>query len=131
MLQTYSFNQDFSKRNNRGKIHNHRVNCATKKGIYLGSCNLCPKHQYVGKFEIIWNKRLYNHRKDAKKVKSIPFDEHINQPGHNFTEHARFIIIEALENRVNTLVDRKILEEREDYWVARLQTMKPNGFNDK
>jgi hypothetical protein len=93
----------------------HRVNCGTKKGIYLGSCELCPKPQYVGKFETIWSKRLYNHRKDAKKVKSIPFDEHFN----------------ALENHVNAAMDRKILEEREDHWVARLQTMKPNGFNDR
>lgn len=109
----------------------HRVNCATKKGIYLGSCKLCPKPQYVGKFETIWSIRLYNHRKDAKKPKSIPFDEHFSLPGHNFTKHARFIIIEALEKQVNTAIDRKILEDREDHWVARLQTMKPNGFNDK
>ena len=109
----------------------HQVNCGTKKGIYLGSCELCPKPQYVGKFETFWNKRLYNHRKDAKKVKSIPFDEHFQLPGHDFTKHAKFIIIEALENHVNTAMDRKVLEEREDHWVARLQTMKPNGFNDK
>ena len=109
----------------------HRVNCATKKGIYLGSCELWPKPQYVGKFETFWNKRLYNHRKDAKKEKSIPFDEHFRLPGHNFTEHAKFIIIETLENQVNTAIDRKILEEREDHWVSKLKTMKPNGFNDK
>ena len=92
---------------------------------------LCPKPQYVGKFETFWNVRTYNHRKDAKKEKSIPFDEHFNLPGHDFDQHARFIIIEALENQVDTATDRKILEEREDYWVARLKTMKPNGFNDK
>ena len=109
----------------------HKVNCKTKKGIYLGSCELCPKPQYVGKFETFWNVRTYNHRKDAKKEKSIPFDEHFNLPGHDFDQHARFIIIEALENQVDTATDRKILEEREDYWVARLKTMKPNGFNDK
>ena len=45
----------------------HHVNCKTKKGIYLASCKLCPKHQYVEKFETPWNERLYNHRKDAKK----------------------------------------------------------------
>ena len=109
----------------------HRVNCSTKKGIYLGSCELCSKPQYVGKFETSWSKRLYNHRKDAKKEKSIPFDEHFRLPGHDFTKHARFIIIEALDKHVNTAIDRKILEEREDHWVSRLKTMKPNGFNDK
>ena len=74
----------------------HRVNCKTKKGIYLASCKPCPNHQYIGKFETPWNERLYNHRKDAKKTKSIPFDEHFLKSGHDFTTHARFTIIEAL-----------------------------------
>ena len=105
----------------------HRVNCRTKKGIYLASCKLCPKLQYVGNFETSWSERLYNHRKDAKKAKSIPYDEHFyHKPNHNFNNHAQFIIIETLENQVNTKTDRKLLEEREDHWVSRLQTTTPN-----
>ena len=109
----------------------HRVNCKTKKGIYLANCKLCPAYQYVGKFETTWSERLYNHRKDAKRTKSIPYDEHFHQPNHNFGNHARFIIIESLENQVNTTIDRRRLEEREDFWVSRLQTTAPKGFNDK
>ena len=108
----------------------HNVNCKTKKGIYLASCKLCVKHQYVGKFETSWSERLYNHRKDAKKTKSIPFDEHFLKPGHDFTKHARFVIIETLTKRINTETDRKTLEAREDYWVSRLHTHAPDGFND-
>ena len=79
----------------------------------------------------MWAERLYNHRKDAKKTKSIPYDEHFHQPNHNFGDHARFIIIETLENQVNTTVDRRRLEEQEDFWVSNLQTSAPKGFNDR
>ena len=109
----------------------HRVNCKTKKGTYLGLCLLCTQYQYIGKFETPWNQRLYNHRKDAKKTKSIPYDEHFRLPGHDFNKHARFIIIEALDRTTDTLTDRKILKEREDYWISRLNTHYPNGFNDR
>ncbi|MCH2406292.1 MAG: hypothetical protein MK200_08895, partial [Nitrosopumilus sp.] len=109
----------------------HNVNCKTRKGIYLASCKLCPKHQYVGKFETPWNVRLYNHRKDAKKMKSIPFDEHFLKSDHDFTKHARFIIIEALSKETAKEIDRKTLEAREDYWISRLKTHSPNGFNER
>ena len=66
-----------------------------------------------------------------KKTKSIPYDEHFQKPGHDFTKLARFIIIEALTKCTNTTVDRKTLEEREDHWVARLNSHTPNGFNDR
>ena len=110
---------------------NHRVNCKTEKGIYLESCLLCVFIQYIGKFETAWNERLYNHRKDAKKVKSIPFDEHFRLPGHDFSNHARFIIIEALNRTTDKVTDRKILKEREDYWISRLKTHSPTGLNDQ
>ena len=126
IISTNSFN---SARTSEKFQIKHRVNCKTKKGIYLGSCKLCPNHQYVGKFETPWNERLYNHRKDAKKTKSIPYDEHFLKSGHDFSKHARFIIIETLTKLVNTEIDRKTLEQREDYWVSRLKTHTPNGFN--
>ena len=61
-------------------------------------------------------------RKYANKEKSIPFDEHFRKPGHNFTEHAKFVIIEALTTSVNAEADRKTLKEWEDYWISRLKT---------
>ena len=54
----------------------------------------------------------YNHHKDANKEKSIPFDEHFSNPGHNFAEHARFTIIESLIKHVNTETDHKRCKER-------------------
>ena len=120
-----------SARTNEEFVIKHRVNCKTKMGIYLASCVLCTQYQYVGKFETPWNERLYNHRKDTKKTKSIPYDEHFRLTGHDFTKHAKFIIIEALDKTTDTITDRKILKEREDYWISRLKTHSPNGFNEQ
>ena len=44
-----------SARTNEEFVIKHRVNCKTKKGIYLASCVLCTQYQYVGKFETPWN----------------------------------------------------------------------------
>ena len=76
------------------------------------------------------NERLYNHRKDTRITKSIPYDEHFRLTGHDLTKHAKFIIIEALDKTTDTITDRKILKKREDYWISRLKTHAPNGFND-
>ena len=64
-------------------------------------------------------------------MKSIPYDEHFGLTGHDFTKHAKFIIIEALDKTTDTITDRKILKERENYWISRLKTHSPNGFNDQ
>ena len=119
-----------SARTNEEFVIKHQVNCKTKKGIYLASCVLCTQYQYVGKFETPWNERLYNHQKDTKKTKSIPYDEHFRLTGHDFTKHAKLIIIEALYKTTDRITDRKILKERVDYWISRLKTHSPNGFND-
>ena len=42
--------------------------------------------------------QLNNHRKDVKDPKAISVDKHFNQTGHNFNLHAKFIIIEQLQD---------------------------------
>ena len=79
--------------------HTHKLNCQSRWLMYLGNCILCAKHQSVGKAEGPFNGRLNNRRKDAKKNKSIPFDEHFQLPNHNFNEHARFILIEQINDK--------------------------------
>ena len=67
--------------------------------------------------------------KTQKETKSIPYDEHFRLTGHDFTKRAKFFIIEALDKTTDTITDRKILKECKDYWVSRLKTHSPNGFN--
>ena len=52
-------------------------------------CVLC-KVQYVGKVEIAFNIRLYNHMKDVSNPKSIPANLHFRKPGHSFNLYAKF-----------------------------------------
>ena len=108
----------------------HTINCKSNFIIYLMECKLC-KLQYVGKAETAFNIRLNNHRKDIKDPKAIPADKHFNQPQHSFNNHAKFILIEQLQNidktSTETLKDR--LKKRESFWIKKLKTLKPHGLN--
>ena len=95
-------------------------------------CALC-KIQYVGKAETAFNIRLNNHRKDVNNPKSIPADFHFRKPGHSFNLHAKFTLIEQLSNIHTT--DKETLKFRlkrcEDFWIQKLQTLTPKGFNQE
>ena len=108
----------------------HHMNCNSKNVIYLAECTLCPNTQYVGKTETPWKRRLYGHRSDSKKTDTIDFDLHFQLHNHNFTEHARFTLIEQV-NTGKLLGQAKThrLENREDFWMLELKTIKPNGLN--
>ena len=49
---------------------------------------------------------------------------------HNFNQHAKFILIEQLDN-IN--IDKDLvtfrLKKREDFWILRLKTLQPDGVN--
>ena len=100
--------------------------------IYLADCILCPKPQYVGKCEPEANKRIKTHRHDVTSPNGGPYDKHFLLPGHNFNDHARFTLIEQVNalRGMSKAEIRKLLEDREDYWMVRLKTLQPNGFND-
>ena len=107
----------------------HRVNCRSRFILYLLECIICVK-QYVGKSEWPMNIRVNKHRNDVLRTDAIPVCRHFSQCNHSFIDHARFTIIEQLEDQGKSLATlRKILEEREDFWIQRLQTLTPNGFN--
>ena len=63
--------------------------------------------------------RLNNHRKDVKDPKAIPLDKHFNQTGHNFNLHAKFIIIEKLQDIERTFNEilKERLKTRETFWI--------------
>ena len=51
---------------------------------------------------------------------------------HNFQRDAKFTIIEQIKNLNKEKQDkRKILENKEDFWILKLKTLQPNGLNDK
>ena len=109
-------------------IH-HRVNCRSKFVIYLLECIMC-KIQYVGKSEQPMNIRINKHRDNVTRVDAIQVCQHFNQTSHNFQHHARFTIIETLKDQgKDSATMRNTLEDREDFWIDKLKTLKPNGFN--
>ena len=109
----------------------HKLNCKSKNCIYLGFCLKCSKNQYVGKAEPPAHLRFNTHRHDVKSETGLTFDKHFDQEGHDFDHHARFVLIEQIRNQNNLtkLETRRILEQREDFWIQRLKTLAPFGLN--
>ena len=54
--------------------------------------------QYIGKSEREFNIRLNNHCKDVNRQNAPQADQHFKLPNHNFNQHARFTLIEQLDN---------------------------------
>ena len=111
----------------------HSLNCKSPNTVYLGDCALgCPNTQYVGKSEPPAHLRFNTHRHDVNSPTGGAFDHHFTLPGHSYNKHARFTLIEQIrDHRKNTkLENRRLLEQREDYWMMRLRTIKPHGLND-
>ena len=107
----------------------HRVNCRSKFVIYLLECIRCRK-QYVGKSEWTMNIRINKHRNDVTREDAILVCRHFNECDHTFKDHARFKIIEQLNDQRKSLSTmRRTLEDREDFWIKRLKTLSPHGFN--
>ena len=59
-------------------------------------------------------------------------DKHFDLPGHVFNRDFRIVIIEEItkKNLTNEQM-RNLLLHREDFWILKLGTLHPGGFNDK
>ena len=78
------------------------------------------------------NRRVNKHRNDVNKSDSITMDRHFNQPGHDFNRDFGIIVIEVISTRNLTKEQtRNLLLRREDFWIVKLGTLHPGGFNDK
>ena len=92
-------------------------------------CRICHI-QYTGKSETEFNTRLNNHRKDVNRQNGPQADQHFNLPNHNFNQHARFTLIEQLDNmRIDKDLATLRLKKREDFWIETLKTLDPYGLN--
>ena len=123
----------FTSRTGKRFYIRHKTNCRTKNAIYLGLCTKCNEEQYVGKLETQGtNRRVNKHRNDVNKPDSIAIDRHFNQPGHDFNRDFGIIVIEEISTRNLTKEQtRNLLLRREDFWIVKLGTLHPRGFNDK
>ena len=93
----------------------------------------CNAKQYIGKVEIQGtNKRVNKHRNDINRADAISIDRHFGEDGHDFNRDFRIIVIEEIANKSLTKEQtRDLLLRREDFWISKLNTLEPAGFNDK
>ena len=96
---------------------NNKLNCKSKCLIHLMECVLCNK-QYTSKSETIFNLRLNNHWKDVNKRNSLQADQHFWLPGHNFNKHAKFTLIEQLND---TNIDKELLKHKKEVRTSGLK----------
>ena len=109
-----------------------RTGCKSKNAIYLAFCEKCNKKQYVGKLEEQKaHRRINKHRNDAKKDGTIGIDQHFRTPGHSFDDFRIIIIEEITDKNMTKEQVRHTLLKREDFWISKLQTLEPHGFNDR
>ena len=111
----------------------HRTNCRSRNAIYLGFCLKCNTKQYIGKVETQGtNKRVNKHRNDVHRPDAIAIDRHFSQEGHDFNWDFRIIVIEEITKKNLTKEQmRDILLCREHFWIKKLRTLEPMGFNKK
>ena len=75
---------------------------------------------------------MNKHRNDVKRPDSIAIDRHFDQPDHDFNRDFRIIVIEEVSKRNLTKEQmRNLLLRCEDFWITKLGTLHPGGFNDK
>ena len=68
--------------------------------------------------ETTLNLRLNNHRKDVNKQKLLQTDQNFQLNGHNFNKHAKFTLIEQLnDTNINKELLHYRLEKREGFWI--------------
>ena len=85
----------------------------------------------MGKSEPPAHLRINTHRHDVTSGNGCPFDKHFALPGHDLNKHASFILIEQVNNKgMSKPETRRLLEDREDFWMTRLKTLQPNRMND-
>ena len=123
----------FTSRTGRRFEIRHKTNCKTKNAIYLAFCIKFNEEQYVGKLETQGtNRRVNKHRNDVRKPDSIAIDRHFDQPNHDFNRDFRIIVIEEVSS-INMTKEqtRNLLLKREDFWIVKLDTLHPRGFNEK
>ena len=77
-----------------------------------------------------FNIRLNNPRKDVNTQNAPQADQHFKLPNHNFSQHARFTLIEQLGNmRIDKDLATLQLKKRENFWIETLKTLHPYGLN--
>ena len=106
---------------------NFELNCNSCCIIYLFECIVCWK-QLVGECTTAWRDRWHVYTSDSRKAQrgehhmQKEVHAHFKLPGHTSIEKdVRILFIDK--------TDPMFPKKREKFWMEKLQTMSPNGFN--
>ena len=100
------------------------ANCKTENIIYLLECAICGL-QYIGETKQQISKRLNGHRSDANCKPDLPLSRHFRSTGHHDSFGKLKVTI------IDHKWDDKSRQERESFWIRKLETLSPNGINEK
>ena len=104
----------------------HPLNCIRSYIICSLECLKC-QIQYVVKSGTDFKIRLHKkektqNKKDVTRKDSIPASNDFDIEGHNFKIHAKFILIEQLnQTNLDKLTLRKRLKIRKYFWILKLK----------
>ena len=106
---------------------NFELNCNSCCIIYLLECMVCWK-QLVGECTTAWRDRWHVYTSDSRKAMEgknhmqKEVHAHFRLPGHTSLENdVRIIFIDK--------TDSMFPKKREKFWISKLKTMSPEGFN--
>ena len=109
----------------------YQVNRKSDFVIYLLECKKCHI-QYAGKGATDLNLRLKNHRKDVYKADAILAPRYFAMKSHIFDRDASLILNEQTrKNGLRRKTKKKLLKQREKFWVMKLETLKPKRLNQE
>ena len=115
--------KSFRARKTRERIElTNLFNYNTKGVVYLTECLKCGI-QYVGQTIRKFKDRIREHIGDIKNNRDTANGRHYNSKGHSVDDFRALIIERVVPN------DGAWLLEREEMWIKRLETKKPNGLN--
>ena len=112
----------------------HKMTCQTPSVIYVIECKSC-KIKYVGQTSTSIHERLVHHRSDINTKKTTPVADHFNNNSCGGISSLTITPVEIVpRNSPVDLIRMKELlfrMEREQHWIAKLNTLAPHGLNKK
>ena len=126
----------------KGKVYTieDKMDCQSVCLIYLIQCKNCDV-RYVGETNNSLHERFIGHRSDIKCKKATPVATHFNNVCK--PEHLKITPIELVKEGERNLESDNILDrleqkqdilrrlEREQFWMRKLNTITPNGLNQR
>ena len=103
-----------------------RVTCNSSNLIYMIQCTLCGS-QYVGQTKNQLLKRINQHYSDINKNAATPVSRHFNSHEYNGFHPVKLYVLQLIRSPPDEGQEER--NKWENYWMARLNTVVPNGMN--